>query len=806
MRFNYNKLPFFRTCRTQVLYPAFIFLALPMVVHNKGCKENQTPAVPACVQTFTPENGTEDVDVSTTISWTAPAGAVDGYKVKIGTTTGKEDILPERNIGNITNFDLGTDLPHDTTIFVSIIPFNAGGDAVNCSEFSFRTAPEAIPPIRQPVVPECTDLKSPRNNATDVETDEVSTIEWNEAEGNPFSYRVKVATSEGTVLFPEQDVGIATSIEADFLPKGKTILVTITPFNADGDAKDCEVQQFTTKAAPPPPVNTPNCVTLKSPAPGATGVSINPDALLEWDAPISGNAVTGYKLKVGTASGLANLFDQDLGNVTSFSRRILMYNTTTFVTIIPYNSFGDAVGCTEVQFTTGPVPDGAPRYVRRNIGDMPDNHPILVSYRKGVAEMKRRNRNPDDLLSWDNQAGIHGKWCGGGTGLRVHGSQNFLPWHRAYLYYFEKAIRHFSGDPEFALPYWNWISHNRTVPAHFLTNSPDNPLFYSRRNSGLNGRSIDRRWVSESIIQEILGFTSFGEFTSPNFGGAGLESKPHNNIHGFIGGDMNDPVRAANDPIFYCHHANVDRIWALWNEKGNPNPDAGSWLNVSFNNHFADENGNSVRGKSTRDMVSTYALDYRYDDQGEKPKETAITRLPVEFSLVEGLTLAETEVPNGTLGQLLEVEFDLSENEELYNRMMRLVNEEPTRFKEEIPYLIIKGIKPAPGENMFVTVFLNGKDITSETFDESPYYVDSFSFFLPGPNGHDGHEGHQGHHMHEEMSYIMDLTLTLRRLKDTPEIQQKKFKIQVMTIPFTDETTAFTYPSGDFSIEFYEIK
>ncbi|GJM32106.1 MAG: hypothetical protein DHS20C18_11070 [Saprospiraceae bacterium] len=776
------------------------------MVTKKACKGDNGNA-PACVTEITPANGADSVAVATTINWKAPDGGPAGYKIKIGTSAGAEDIVPERNVGNVTSFDPDADLPPDTTIFVSVIAFNGKGDAVNCTGISFKTATtDTISPIRQPVVPECTTLKNPKHNATDVEVG--GTIEWNAAGGNPFSYRVKVATADGEELFSEKDVGIATSIDASFLPKGKEILVTITPYNVDGDAKGCEVQRFTTKAVPPPPVKTPDCVSLKSPAAGATNVSIDPDALLVWDAPTGGNAPDGYKLKVGTKPGLADLFDQDLGNVTSFSRRILMYDKQTFVRIIPYNQFGDAENCdNEVSFTTGPVPEGAPRFVRRSIGDMPDNHPILLSYRKGVAAMKALA--PDNPLSWTSQAGIHGRWCGGGSGLRVHGSTNFLPWHRAYLHAFERAIRHFSGDPDFALPYWNWISHDRKVPAHFLDESPDNPLFHARRNSGLRDRQIDVRWVSERIINEILGFTNFGEFTSPNFGGRGLESKPHNNIHGFIGRDMNDPVTAGRDPIFYCHHANVDRIWALWNEKGNPNPNTSNWLNVSFNKHFSDEQGHAITGTTTSDMVSTYPLGYRYDDQKEKPDPTAFNRIPVEFSLVEGLTLTETPATDGTLKQLLEVDFDFSENEALYDSMMQLANTVPTKFKSQIAYLSIKGIKPAPGENMFVSVFINGKNITTETFDESPYYVDSFSFFISGPDahgGHEGHDGHQGHEGHEEMSYIMDLTPTLRRLKDTPEIQDKKIKVQVMTIPFTDDTPAFTYPSGVFSIELYEIK
>ena len=33
---------------------------------------------------------------------------------------------------------------------------------------------------------------------------------------------------------------------------------------------------------------------------------------------------------------------------------------------------------------------------------------------------------------------------------------DFLPWHRMYLYYFEEIIRQVSGHKAFTLPYWNY--------------------------------------------------------------------------------------------------------------------------------------------------------------------------------------------------------------------------------------------------------------------------------------------------------------------------------------------------------------
>ena len=75
-----------------------------------------------------------------------------------------------------------------------------------------------------------------------------------------------------------------------------------------------------------------------------------------------------------------------------------------------------------------------------------------------------------------------------------------------------------------------------------------------------------------------------------------LEGSPHNYIHnGFVRGDMGKLGSAALDPIFWLHHANIDRLWSVWNARGNNNSTDPAWLNEKFRNMFFDKNGNPVR-------------------------------------------------------------------------------------------------------------------------------------------------------------------------------------------------------------------
>jgi tyrosinase len=46
-----------------------------------------------------------------------------------------------------------------------------------------------------------------------------------------------------------------------------------------------------------------------------------------------------------------------------------------------------------------------------------------------------------------------------------------------------------------------------------------------------------------------------------------LESAPHNPVHDIIGNVM-ATMRSPTDPIFWLHHANVDRLWAAWINAG----------------------------------------------------------------------------------------------------------------------------------------------------------------------------------------------------------------------------------------------
>ncbi len=72
---------------------------------------------------------------------------------------------------------------------------------------------------------------------------------------------------------------------------------------------------------------------------------------------------------------------------------------------------------------------------------------------------------------------------------------------------------------------------------------------------------------------------------------------------------MGDVPVAANDPVFYSHHANIDRMWACW-QNLYPTP-AGAWQEQKFS--FPDASGALVT-RPVSDFLDSTTLGYVYDN------------------------------------------------------------------------------------------------------------------------------------------------------------------------------------------------
>ena len=99
---------------------------------------NITENLAQCTTLLTPINGEIDVAVDTDLSWNAISNA-DGYLIRVGTTSGGNDIEDNTDLGNVTTYDFSSDLPQNTIIYVTVTPYNSIGNSTACIEEIFRT-------------------------------------------------------------------------------------------------------------------------------------------------------------------------------------------------------------------------------------------------------------------------------------------------------------------------------------------------------------------------------------------------------------------------------------------------------------------------------------------------------------------------------------------------------------------------------------------------------------------------------------------------------------------------------------------
>ncbi|WVZ68528.1 hypothetical protein U9M48_017459 [Paspalum notatum var. saurae] len=275
----------------------------------------------------------------------------------------------------------------------------------------------------------------------------------------------------------------------------------------------------------------------------------------------------------------------------------------------------------------------------------------VAKFNAGIAAMKALP--PDDPRSFSAQASVHCAYCDGsyspegfpGVELQVHNSWLFFPFHRCYLYFFERILGSLVGDPSFAMPFWNWDAPDgMRLPAMYadqssqlydprrdgrhgtpklidLDYSGTEPRFTDKQQVDHNLRVMYRQMVSLSPTPSLFFGSAYRAGDDPNQGPGPLENVPHGPVHVWCGDpkqpareDMGNFYSAGNDPLFYAHHANIDRMWSVWkgiDARRHTDLTDPDWLDASF--LFYDETPQLVRIR-VRDVLDTGSLRYQYQD------------------------------------------------------------------------------------------------------------------------------------------------------------------------------------------------
>ncbi|MDB5950516.1 MAG: hypothetical protein JWR65_2371 [Massilia sp.] len=231
--------------------------------------------------------------------------------------------------------------------------------------------------------------------------------------------------------------------------------------------------------------------------------------------------------------------------------------------------------------------------------------PQYTSFRNAVRTMKA-NTNAASPSSWAYWTNVHVNFC-------PHGIAYFLAWHRGYLYHLEQQMRIVSGDPALSLPYWNYYKFPR-IPVEFTDPTPGNPLYMARA-----GTSV---YNALTLSPFASGVWNFQRGTTNAFEPQ-LESAPHNPVHNLIGGEMAN-MTSPRDPIFYLHHANIDRLWHAWAlPDGKGIPGTSNPYNAATSNPYWAGNFTYASGL-TLPRYRTYFPGWLYFDYSDRTKPTAL--------------------------------------------------------------------------------------------------------------------------------------------------------------------------------------
>ncbi|MGH8906692.1 MAG: tyrosinase family protein [Egibacteraceae bacterium] len=188
-----------------------------------------------------------------------------------------------------------------------------------------------------------------------------------------------------------------------------------------------------------------------------------------------------------------------------------------------------------------------------------------------------------------------------------HWNIGFCAWHRQYLREFEKALQ--AEVAGVTIPYWDWTDHVGAVNTLFtpeflgslrvgapgpvsdgVLRNPvppaQRPVWWPAGADGYPihpllddgfGQALARGSVGVGWPPSTAGITQLEQLViaQPGVhplwyfwlvleqGHPQIVARTHNTGHNFIGGHMSGGF-SPNDPVFWLHHANVDRLWANW--------------------------------------------------------------------------------------------------------------------------------------------------------------------------------------------------------------------------------------------------
>ncbi|KAI9207750.1 uncharacterized protein BJ171DRAFT_254687 [Polychytrium aggregatum] len=207
-------------------------------------------------------------------------------------------------------------------------------------------------------------------------------------------------------------------------------------------------------------------------------------------------------------------------------------------------------------------------------------------FANAVNQLKKGPKVPGNTFTFDDFVNIHYT-----DAMNAHGVAAFLPWHRVYIKIYEEHLQRINSN--ITLPYWDWS--NLKVSQSPQLSSIWGPYWGTHTYIGNNclqdgiaaswvkmyptqlaGQCIKRQWTTattisaftpQNVIDQLDNVTSFAQF-APSL--EAFHGYPHVNAGG-LNGDFTNPRYSPNDPIFFLHHSNIDRLWNNWQQVNTSN-------------------------------------------------------------------------------------------------------------------------------------------------------------------------------------------------------------------------------------------
>ena len=190
----------------------------------------------------------------------------------------------------------------------------------------------------------------------------------------------------------------------------------------------------------------------------------------------------------------------------------------------------------------------------------------------------------------------------------AHTGPAFFPWHRVLLLQFERDLQQAANDPSLGIPYWDWIK-DPALPAFLggdgkpdknyeVTDGPftrdawtfnvvDSPGAATHLQRRFGWGDLDANQAptqmklpdaaAQDAALKVRWYDGVPwDATAPasNSFREGAEVDLHNRVHRWVGGfwtaggDVASgtmmQMTSPNDPVFWLHHCNLDRLWSSW--------------------------------------------------------------------------------------------------------------------------------------------------------------------------------------------------------------------------------------------------